>query len=384
MKWSWRIGRLAGINVYVHWTMILLLAWIAMLYTFSGGTVVQALYGIVLVAAFFLCIVLHELGHALTARQFGIGTLDIILLPIGGVARLEDIPDDPRQELWIAIAGPVVSVAIAAVLFVVLWSLGQIHTISLNMMLGGSFLASLFVFNVVVVLFNLLPAFPMDGGRVLRALLSMRMDRVRATRIAAGAGQMMAILFGLVGLFINPLLLLIAIFVYLGAEAEAQQAEFKATTKNATVRDVMMTRFRTLPPDASLQDAARELLAGAQQDFPVVDGDRLRGLLYRNDLVRGLAQPGDHLAVRDVMTAEVDAADSSDALDGVLARLRQSGRESIPVVHEDKLVGLLTLQNVGEFAILRAALWPGPARSSANRPHDDGPRSSPPAESLRK
>src|SRR6266568_3171246 len=207
MRWSWKIGRLAGINVYLHATFLLLIIFILFIYWMEGQSALLALRGVAFALVMFACIVLHELGHALTARKYGIRTRDIILLPIGGVARLERMPEEPRQELLVALAGPAVDVVIAAAVSVLLAAAGSPPTLKQlgNLRwVGGHFLTEVVTMNVWLALFNLLPAFPMDGGRVLRALLATRLEYTQATQIAAQVGQGMAFLFGLVGLFLNP------------------------------------------------------------------------------------------------------------------------------------------------------------------------------------
>jgi Zn-dependent protease len=218
MNWSFRLGRLFGIPVYMHWTFLLLLGFVAFGQGVRSGPG-AALGGIVFVTTIFGCVVLHELGHALAARRYGIGTRDVTLLPIGGLARLERMPDDPRQELWVALAGPAVNLAIAGALGVGLAVIGSVGALSWT---GGSFAARLMAVNLGLVVFNLLPAFPMDGGRVLRSLLAHRVSYVQATDTAATVGRGMAILFGVAGLFFNPMLILIALFVWTGATQEAQ------------------------------------------------------------------------------------------------------------------------------------------------------------------
>lgn len=356
MKWSWSLGRVAGIKIQVHWTFLILVAWIVLLHVSRGSNPVQVALGVLLVLSVFGCVVLHELGHALTAKRFGIATRDITLLPIGGVARLERMPEEPRQELLVAVAGPLVNVAIAGLLFAGLAAQGAVRPAGELAVIGGNLAAQLMWINVILVAFNLLPAFPMDGGRILRALLARRLNYVSATRIAAGIGQGMAILFGLVGLFSNPFLVFIAIFVYLGAQAEAQYAETRSALEGATVADAMMTKFQYLNVGDRLADAVRELLAGAQLDFPVLAADRLAGVLFRSDLVRALKESGGETPVADVMRRDSATAQADEPLHRVLARMRSERCSTVPVLRHGRLVGILTLENVGELMMVRSAL----------------------------
>jgi len=227
MSWSIRLGSLFGIPVYLHWTFLLLLGFVALAQGFAAGSLAAAVGGLVFVTAIFGCVVLHEFGHALAARRFGIGTRDVTLLPIGGVARLERMPRDPRQELWVALAGPAVNVAIAGLLGIWLALSGSAAAAGLSLS-GGALTGRLLAVNLALVLFNLLPAFPMDGGRVLRALLARRTSYVEATATAARIGQGMAVVFGIVGLFWNPMLVVIALFVWSGAGQEAAMVRRQA------------------------------------------------------------------------------------------------------------------------------------------------------------
>ncbi len=362
MKWSWRLGSIAGIGIFVHWTFLLLISWIVLLHLRRGADAAAAIAGVVLVLAVFGCVVLHELGHALTARRFGIRTRDITLLPIGGVARLERMPDDPRQELWVALAGPAVNVVIAAALFVSLELTAGLMPFSQAAQVGGGFVGQLMWINVVLVAFNLLPAFPMDGGRVLRALLARRLEYVRATQIAASVGQVMAIVFGVVGLFSNPMLMFIALFVYLGAQEEAHHVQLRSVLRGIPVRDAMMTRFTVLREDDTLAAAVRELLAGSQQDFPVVRDDRVVGILPRQDLVRSLAEQGQQARVGDVMRRDCDPAEDTEMLEGAFQRMRTANCPTLPVVHGGRLVGVVTLENVGELMMINSAFQSATAR----------------------
>ena len=225
MKWSWKIGEFAGIGVYMHATFLLLLGWVAFVHWQEGQTLASVVSGLAFILAIFACVVAHEYGHALTARRYGIRTREITLLPIGGVARLERMPDDPRQELWVALAGPAVNVVIAAVLFGWLLMTGGLVPLDQVAVGRGSFLERLMMVNLFLVGFNMLPAFPLDGGRVLRALLSMRLPSSTATRLAAAIGKIFALIFGMVALLSgNVSLAMIAFFVFLGAGAEGQEA----------------------------------------------------------------------------------------------------------------------------------------------------------------
>jgi Zn-dependent protease len=229
MRGAWQIGRVAGIVVQMHWTFLLLIGWVVLMHTRAGGGVGDALRGVALTLAVFVCVVLHEFGHALTARRFGIGTRDITLLPIGGLARLARMPDDPRQELAVAAAGPAVNVVLAAGIAGVLVVTGRYAPVTEVTLVGSRFLDQLLMINVVLVVFNLLPAFPMDGGRVLRALLALRLPYLQATRWAAYTGQTIAVALGFTGVTLrSPFLVLIALFVFSGARAEARIVEMRA------------------------------------------------------------------------------------------------------------------------------------------------------------
>jgi len=317
-----------------------------------------ALTGVAFILAIFGCVVLHELGHALTARRYKIRTRDITLLPIGGIARLERMPTNPAQEFWVAAAGPAVNVVIAILLFFVIAAMSGLEQLANVSFRGGNFLVNLMWVNLFLVAFNLLPAFPMDGGRILRALLAGWMDYRKATRIAASIGQVMAVLFGLAGLFYfkNIFLVLIAIFVFLGAQAEAQMVEVNSSVKGATVRDAMMTRFRTLSATDSLDKAVSELLAGSQQDFPVLTEEGVAGILRRNDLVKALAGDRRQTVVGDVMSVECKVVGPDDPLDRVFEHMRQRECATLPVLSQGRLVGLLTLENVAELLMVNSAL----------------------------
>jgi Zn-dependent protease len=356
MKWSWRIGTYAGIGVYVHATFFLLIGWIGLSYWLQEGSLINVVSGVGYVLALFACIVLHEYGHALTARRYGIQTRDITLLPIGGVARLERMPDKPIQELWVALAGPAVNLVIAAGLLVWLLVSSSFEPLAQLSMTSGPFLERLMMVNVLLVGFNLIPAFPMDGGRVLRALLAMRMEYTRATQVAASIGQALAFVFGFIGLFSNPSLVFIAFFVWIGAAQESRMVQMKAALEGIPVSQVMLTGFETLSPDDRLGDAVRLILSGAQQDFPVLENGQVVGILTRGDLLRELQQQGAEIPVTTVMRREFEAADSYEMLEVAFGRLQTCECHTIPVTHDGQLVGLVSMDSVGEFLRIQSAL----------------------------
>ena len=356
MKWSWKIGTFAGIAVYMHATFLLLLGWIALSHWMQYRSLLPTLIGVAFIVALFVCVILHEYGHALTARRFGIGTKDITLLPFGGIARLERIPEKPNQELWVALAGPAVNVVIALGLGAYLFLTGHFEPIQQIGLTHGEFLERLLFANLFLVGFNMIPAFPMDGGRVLRALLAKRMDYARATRIAASVGQGLAFVFGFVGLFTNPFLVFIALFVWIGAGQEAAMVETKSMLGSVTVKDAMIPDFQTLSPRDELSKAVKLVLCGWQQDFPVVDEGRVVGMLLRADLIASLANGKVHASVHEAMREDFPVASPGEPLESVFMRLHDAEAGTLPIVDNGRLVGLITLENMTEYMMMHAAL----------------------------
>ena len=363
MSWSIRLGRLWGIDVYVHTTFLLLLGIILFLGYRASGNLAAAIQDTLFVVLIFGIIVLHEYGHALTARRFGVQTRDITLLPIGGVARLERIPENPVQELLIAVAGPAVNVVIAAICFVLILVTGsgapQAESADL---LDAPLLQRLLSVNVLLVLFNMLPAFPMDGGRVLRSLLAMNMNYVSATRLAATIGQGVALLMGFAGIFgiaglmdPNPMLIIVAFFVWIGAAQEAAGVVQRSTLGDLRVGHAMMSDFRGLRPEDSLETVGQLILAGFQQDFPVLVDSQVVGVITRSDLLKSMAQAGRFVTVGEVMQKSFETARPDERLTDVLPRLQSCQCHAMPVVDGDKLVGLISAENIGELIMLRNA-----------------------------
>lgn len=355
MKWSWHIATVSGIPVYVHGTFLLLVLFVVVQDLASGASVANAVGSLLFLLAIFGTVVAHEFGHALTARRYGIRTRDVTLYPIGGLARLERIPEVPRQELLVALAGPAVNLAIAGILFALVgaWRLDELPA---SLEAGGSPWMRFIAVNLWLALFNLIPAFPMDGGRALRALLAERFEYVRATEIAASLGQGLALLFGFIGLFTNPFLVFIALFVWMGATAEASTVSLRTALAGIPVSRAMITDFRALESTDTLRHAAELVLAGSQHDFPVVEGGTVVGILARDAMVRAIAERGLDSPVVEAMARRFETTDVREMLEQAFAKLQACECPVLPVMQDGRLVGLLTSDNVGEFVMIRGAL----------------------------
>jgi Zn-dependent protease/CBS domain-containing protein len=356
MKWAWRIARIGGVDVFIHFTFLFLLVWIGIAHYSERQELADVVEGIGFILVIFFIVVLHEFGHSLAARRFGIKTKDITLLPIGGLARLERMPEKPSQELVVAIAGPAVNVVLAVVFGIILTLTGGWSPVEEISVTGGSFMERLFAVNLMLIIFNLLPAFPMDGGRVLRALLAMRKPYAEATRLAATIGQGIALVLGFVGLFVNPMLVFIALFVWVGAAQEAQGVETKSALIGVPIDELMITRFQALRPTDALETVVGYVLEGFQVDFPVIDGQgQVVGILTRNGLLNALARRQPELRVIDAMDTNFCVVDRSETVDRALQRLQTGDCSTLPVVDGGRLVGLLTVENVGEFLLIKQA-----------------------------
>jgi Zn-dependent protease/predicted transcriptional regulator len=357
MKWQWKLGRFLGIDVYIHATFVLLIGWVGYSHWLEHRSLAEVMNGVLFILALFLCVILHEYGHALTARKYGIKTRDITLYPIGGVARLERMPDRPVEELWVALMGPAVNVVIAAGLFAYLFFTRSLVPMNELSIASGSFLERLMAVNISLVLFNLIPAFPMDGGRVLRALLAMRLEYVRATQIAANIGQGFAFLLGFIGLFSNPFLVFIAFFVWIGASQEAGMVQMRNSISGIPVTRAMLTDFKTLTPDDKLAQVVALVLAGSQHDFPVVDATgKVAGILDRDSFIKALTQHGQSAPVMDFVRRDLPEVDSHEMIELVLMRLQEANLKTLPVTHAGQLVGLITAENITEYLMIRSAL----------------------------
>jgi stage IV sporulation protein FB len=303
----------------------------------------------------------HEFGHIFTARAFGVPTLDVTLLPIGGVARLERIPEAPHEEFLIAIAGPLVNVAIAFALVVLTGATLNSADLAAVDSTHIALADHLAVINIFLALFNMIPAFPMDGGRVLRALLASRVGFVRATELAASIGQGVAFMLGFIGLLYNPILIFIAIFVYLAATAEAHSVALRAVSRGVPVSSAMMTQYAALSPQAHVDEAVQTLLRTNQSEFPVVDEyAKPIGLLGRGDLIRALKVLGPDARVAEAMSSTLPTVGHRRTLDEAFRLLQEKSVPAVAVVDASgRLVGLVTSETVGEMLMLGGVMSKG-------------------------
>jgi Zn-dependent protease/CBS domain-containing protein len=379
MNWSFKIAKILGIDVRIHITFFLLLAFIG-LGSYQSGGPAGAVQGVLFICLVFLCVLLHEFGHAIAARRYGIRTPDITMLPIGGVARLERMPEKPGQELVVAIAGPLVNVVIAGTLTLIFGFSGDLLHLGTLDDGATSLPQKLIRVNALLVLFNMIPAFPMDGGRVLRAFLAMRLPYAHATQIAANVGQLMAFAFGFLGITgflgttsVQPMLILVAVFVYFGAQSEAAHAQLKNVSAGLRVNAGMITDFRTLPLHADLNAAVDALIHSSQHDFPVLGpAGEVRGLLTRDDLLGALRKSGPETPVREVMRIDVPAVHETMLFERAVEIMQESNCPALPVLDSaNHLVGLFTPENVGELMMIHNALAARPraaSRSAAVEP----------------
>jgi Zn-dependent protease/CBS domain-containing protein len=350
--WTLNLGTVAGIAVRAHVTLVLLLAWIALSYIVRGAGLAASAIGLALVIAVFASIVIHELGHALVARHFGIKTRDIMLLPIGGIASLERMPERPRQELAVALVGPAINLVLAGLIWAGIVLTGGTTDLRQVTTIGGAIATQLMWINVGLALFNLVPAFPMDGGRALRALLAMKVGHERATDIAATTGKVFAVLIGVLGIFTNPLLVLIAIVVWLGASQERALVHLKSALHGVPVSAAMLTRVGTVSPEQRLEDAAALMLSGGQSQVPVVDHGLAVGVLTRGDVASALANAGPEATVAEAKPHQIVTVEPGDPLDLVLDRLRQTPDAVAVVLDHGTPVGLITAETLASYAAL--------------------------------
>lgn len=357
MKLSLYLGSYKNVKVFIHWTFSLLLLWIIISNMRQGMPALDILWIILFVLALFGCVVLHEFGHALAAQKYGIQTKDIVLYPIGGIARLEKLPEDPKQELWVAIAGPLVNIGIFIILSGILSFQGfDIESLEVIKIEPGTMVLYLASANLILALFNLIPAFPMDGGRILRAFLAIRLPRAKATQIAGGIGQFLAIFFIFFGLFNSPILVLIGIFIFLGAAAEVTHTQQESFLKGYKVKDALMMKFQIVAFDAPISKAVEKLLNSQATHFVVVKDDEAVGTLSRNEIIKGLKDGNENTLIEDVADFQPLKMETEENLDDAWKKMLSQNRKVAIVLENGHFLGILDQENISEFVMVKSAL----------------------------
>ncbi len=363
MKSSIKLGKIFGIDIKMNITFLFLLLWVASSSLLTGASLANAVTEVLFVIALFMIVVLHELGHALTARGFGISTTDITLLPIGGVAHLEKMPDDPKQEFMVAIAGPAVNLLLAGLLTAALLVFGFFNQPISMAMIESNLWARLLTANLSLFLFNLIPAFPMDGGRVLRSLLSLRMDPVKATTIAANIGKGVAVLMAIAGIIFNPWLVLIAIFVWIGANAESKARLVQESVKGLQVEDAMVSKFYQVEGNQPLGSVMDTSIQTGQWDIPVTSNGHFLGIIRRQDLLNALQRLGKRAPAYAAIGVEPEAISPKAPLKEVLTKFQNN--RVLPVIENEKLIGLITPES------FQQRLWLNRKMNNHHPPYPD-------------
>ncbi|MCS6934310.1 MAG: site-2 protease family protein [Chitinophagales bacterium] len=350
-------GKIFGIRVDIHWTFALLILYIIYQNISAGLDWVHVGWSVLFTLGIFACVTLHEFGHALMARRYGVATKDITLYPIGGVARLEKIPEKPIQELWVALAGPAVNVVVMLILlpFILSSNLKADSDAGVPVIDGSNYLAMLGLVNVWLALFNLIPAFPMDGGRVLRALLSMRVARVTATQIAATVGKIIAILFVIAGFYSNPFLIFIGLFIILGAYTESEIVKAQSSIAHLSARDAVMTRFFTLERTATIGDAVKLLLSGEAKNFLITDQGRPFGVIGRDHIIKGITTVGEHASVESITDTALHIVDAHTPLNEVFSEFQKDRTPLVLVRNGTELLGVIDMENITEIIMINTA-----------------------------
>ncbi|MNX53384.1 putative zinc metalloprotease Rip3 [compost metagenome] len=356
MKGSLKLGKIAGIGIYIHWTFSLLIIFIIFLNYRTGYNALQSAWSVIFILSVFVTVLLHELGHALMAKKYKIQTKDITLLPIGGLARLERLPEKPTEELLVAFAGPLVNIVLAFItgLFISLPQTPEEFTaIVSNGVNADNFFLNFFMVNIWLALFNLIPAFPMDGGRVLRALLAFKFERHVATKIAARIGQFLAMGFVLLGFFSNPFLIAIGLFVFFGAQIETEHTEAQFLLKDYKVRDVLMTQYQTIEVNNTLETAVALLLDSQNKSFVVTENSKVVGTLNRDEIILALSKKEDNPPIHAIMNKNLIYLDVDTLLENVFEQIYQNKLTLVLVTKNDQVIGTLDTENILEFILIK-------------------------------
>lgn len=356
MRGAYKILDIRGISLHVHWTFLLLIGWVLLVNGNNGNNVEQITWSMLFLIAVFVCITLHELGHALVAGRFGIEAKNIVLLPIGGIASIEKFPDNPKQELAISMAGPVVNIAIASLLWLVMiphTSLMEGPPPGASIMHGHDFLYNLRIVNIALAVFNLIPAFPMDGGRILRALLGFKLNYIRATRIAANVGRIIAILFIAAGIvLVNPFLPAIGIFIIFSAGAEEYYLRLKSLVKGIKLNEVLMYDYNSLRANMTVQEAANILNSNHSKYFILMDGIEPVGTINRMEIVKAIADMQYNEPVKKLATEELEYLNGNQEIDSALEKLARNDERIFPVMDNSHFIGVVNLNHIIEYLLL--------------------------------
>lgn len=355
---SIKLGKVFGIPIAIHWTFFILIIWIVGMNLYKGQPLDIALWSGIFIVSIFACVFLHELGHALAAKRFGIVTKSIVLLPIGGVASLDKIPDEPKKEIFVALAGPFVNILISTVLFTYLFYRGELvpekfisATINYD-----NFLIYLMVSNIFLGLFNLTPAFPMDGGRVLRALFALKMDRVRATEFASKVTSVFAIIFVIIGIFNNPMLVFIALFIYLGSRGEYEAVKSQSALSGYYAADVLMKNFTVLNANAPISTAVKALLDSQDTRFLVEEENQIKYVLTKTDIIKALSQQGHEINIRQYASPITFFANKDLSLDKLMETMVKHQFSIVPVLDNGIIIGVIDIENIKEFIAIKSLL----------------------------
>ena len=355
MRWSFKLGKIFGIDFRVHLTFFLLLFFIFITGLSQRGPE-QAIRAVLFICAVFACVLIHEIGHSLTARRFGKEAKSITLLPIGGVATMEEMPEKPSQEIAMSIIGPFINLAIAFVLYILVGFWTGIGAPNLYPESAGEFFAGLIGINIILAIFNLIPAFPMDGGRVFRGVLALGMDYVRATSIAVSVGQVVSMLFIFYGIFFNWWLALIGVFLYIGAGSEKQQVMLRSVLHPVSASEAMATEFRSLRSDELLSRALEHIYHGCQEDFPVIENSIVKGILTRMGILSAIHEKGVGVPVFEIMDRDFISIGPKTSLDDVYRKLLSAHKTSAVILDSGQLKGMLCLDGISRYLMFQSAM----------------------------
>jgi len=355
MRSSIRMGKIFGIEFHIHVTFFLLLLFVFVSVLNEQG--LRAAFSATLfICAIFVCVLIHEIGHSLIARRFGKETKSITLLPIGGMAAMEEIPQRPLQEIAMAIIGPMINLAIAGVLYTIVGRWTGVSIPGLYPASVRSFVGGLIGVNISLAIFNMLPAFPMDGGRVFRGLLALKMDYVRATSVAVSVGQALAVVLVFIGVFFNLWLALIGLFLYIGAGSEKQQVIVRSMLHKVPVAEVMTTDFRSLHPDEPIGHALEHFYHGCQEDFPVIGDNGIEGILTRDRILASIHEKGLNVHVSEIMDRTFTSVAPETPLDDVYKQLHATKRTAVAVVEDNTVKGIVCLDSLSRYFMVKAAM----------------------------